>query len=132
MSFDIDDAETVALVGESGCGKSTTGLATIRLIEPTSGTVSFESKNLLAADSRELRSLRADLQIVFQDPRGQLDSRMRVASTVGEPLRAHRMGNRTERRDRTAEVLETVGLGKAFLDRYPHQLSGGQRQRVAI
>ena len=132
VSFDLGRQETVALVGESGCGKTTTGLAALRLIEPTGGRITFDSTDLMALDHGELRAMRAKMQIVLQDPRGQLDPRMRVADIVAEPLRAHRLGDRAERRERVREVLDLVGLGDRFLDRLPHQLSGGQRQRVSI
>lgn len=129
VSFDVGHSETVALVGESGCGKSTTGLAALRLIEPTSGQITFDSTDLLALNRSRLRQMRAHMQIVLQDPRAQLNPRMRVADIVAEPLRAHGIG---DRRDRVREVLELVGLSAEFAERLPHQLSGGQRQRVGI
>ena len=132
VSFDIGRQETVALVGESGCGKTTTGLATLRLIEPTAGRITFDSTDLMALGRGELREMRAQMQMVLQDPRGQLDPRMRVADIVAEPLRAHGIGDRAARRERVRETLDLVGLGDRFLDRFPHQLSGGQRQRVGI
>jgi oligopeptide/dipeptide ABC transporter ATP-binding protein len=132
VSFDVGRQETVALVGESGCGKTTTGLAALRLIEPTAGRITFDSTDLRALGREQLRRMRAQMQIVLQDPRGQLDPRMRVADIVAEPLRAHGLGSRAERRKRVREVLDLVGLGDRFLDRLPHQLSGGQRQRVGI
>lgn len=132
VSFDVGRQETVALVGESGCGKTTTGLAALRLVEPTGGQITFDSTDLMALDRGQLRAMRANMQIVLQDPRGQLDPRMRVADIVAEPLRAHRRGDRAQRRDRAREVLDLVGLGDQFLDRFPHQLSGGQRQRVGL
>jgi oligopeptide/dipeptide ABC transporter ATP-binding protein len=132
VSFDVGKQETVALVGESGCGKTTTGLAALRLIEPTAGRITFDSTDLMALSRRRLREIRAQTQIVLQDPRGQLDPRMRVADIVAEPLHAHRLGDRTERRERVREVLGLVGMGDRFLDRFPHQLSGGQRQRIGI
>jgi len=132
VSFDVGREETVALVGESGCGKTTTGLAALRLIEPTAGRITFDATDLRALGREQLRRMRAQMQIVLQDPRGQLDPRMRVADIVAEPLRAHGLGSRTERRERVREVLDLVGLGDQFLDRLPHQLSGGQRQRIGI
>lgn len=132
VSFTVGHQETVALVGESGCGKTTTGLAALRLIEPSSGQVRFDGVDLLELGSRELRRQRRRMQAVFQDPRGQLDPRMRIGQIISEPLRAHRLGDRSEQRERSGELLEMVGLGVGFIDRYPHQLSGGQRQRVGI
>ena len=132
VSFDVGHHETVALVGESGCGKSTTGLAALRLIEPTAGQITLDGTDLRALDRGSLRRMRAHMQIVLQDPRSQLDPRMRIADTVAEPLNAHDVGTRAERRDRVREVLDLVGLSAHFLDRLPHQLSGGQRQRVSI
>lgn len=132
VSFTVGHEQTVALVGESGCGKSTTGLAALRLIEPSSGNVAFDGVDLLALGGRELRRQRRRMQAVFQDPRGQLDPRMRIGQIISEPLRAHRLGSRSEQRERSRELLEMVGLGAGVVDRYPHQLSGGQRQRVGI
>jgi len=131
VSFEVDRGETVALVGESGCGKSTTGLAMLRLIEPTAGSVRFQGQDLRALSHRELRRRRADLQAVFQDPRGQLDPRLRLRDIIAEPLRAqHRPA--AARNARVRELLDLVGLPDSFAERYPHELSGGQRQRVGI
>jgi len=132
ISFHIDSHETVALVGESGCGKSTTGLATLRLIKPTSGSVVFDDEDFLSLGGAQLREARAKIQIVLQNPRSQLNPRMTVHKSIAEPLRAHRYGTREEIADRVAECLELVGLDPSFTSRYPHQISGGQRQRVAI
>jgi len=132
VSYRVEERETVALVGESGCGKSTTGLASLRLIEPTAGSVLLDGVDLLGLGAAELRAARGRLQIVLQNPRSQLDPRMIVMNTVAEPLRAHSFGNNREVRDRVTECLQMVGLDPSYASRYPHQLSGGQRQRVAI
>jgi oligopeptide/dipeptide ABC transporter ATP-binding protein len=132
VSFSVRPGEVVAIVGESGSGKSTTGLAALRLIEPTSGSVRFEGSDFLALSPRGLRAARGRIQAVFQDPRGQLDPRVRIAETVGEPLRAQGVTDRRRIRTRVGEVLELVGLPPEFARRYPGQLSGGQRQRVGI
>ena len=132
VSFTIGRGETFGLVGESGCGKSTTGRCILRLIEPTSGEVWFDGRDLLSVGSDELRSLRRDIQIIFQDPYSSLNPRMSVERTVGEPLIIHRVGTRSERRDRVAELLGLVGLEPAHAGRYPHEFSGGQRQRIGI
>jgi oligopeptide transport system ATP-binding protein len=132
VSLAVEPGETLGLVGESGSGKSTLGRLMLRLIEPTSGEVAFEGRSLLALGARELRALRRDMQIVFQDPYGSLDPHMRVEQIVGEGLVIHRIGTRAERRRRVAELLELVGLPPEAARRYPHEFSGGQRQRVGI
>jgi oligopeptide/dipeptide ABC transporter ATP-binding protein len=132
VSFEVAPAKTVALVGESGCGKSTTGKAALRLIEPTSGSVHFDGIDLLTLGRRDLRRIRARMQAVFQDPRGQLDPRMLVGDSIAEGLRAHGIGDRSSRRRRVQAVLDLVGLPSQFAQRYPRELSGGQRQRVGI
>jgi oligopeptide/dipeptide ABC transporter ATP-binding protein len=132
VSFTIRRGETFGLVGESGCGKSTTGRCILRLIEPTSGEVWFDGRDLLSVGSDELRCLRRDIQIIFQDPYSSLNPRMSVEQTVGEPLIIHRVGTRSERRDRVVELLGLVGLEPAHASRYPHEFSGGQRQRIGI
>jgi len=132
VSLAIRRGETLGLVGESGSGKSTLGRLMLRLIEPTSGDVRFEDRSLLDLPARELRALRREMQIVFQDPYGSLNPRMRVASIVGEGLAIHGIGTRAERRDRVAELLELVGLPPEAGRRYPHEFSGGQRQRIGI
>lgn len=133
VSFELARGETLGLVGESGCGKSTLGRCLLRLIEPTSGEVWFESKNVTALDPESLRQLRREMQIIFQDPYASLNPRMTVGSIVGEPLVIHRLTRSpAEYRDRVVELLETVGLAADHLRRYPHEFSGGQRQRIGI
>ena len=132
VSFTIRRGETFGLVGESGCGKSTTGRCILRLIEPTSGEVLFEGRDLLSAGSEEMRRLRRDIQIIFQDPYSSLNPRMSVEQIVGEPLIIHRAGARSERRDRVAQLLGQVGLDPSHRGRFPHEFSGGQRQRIGI
>jgi oligopeptide transport system ATP-binding protein len=133
VSFTIQKGETLGLVGESGCGKSTTGRCILRLIEPTSGEVTFEGQNVTALDKRSLRHLRRDMQIIFQDPYASLNPRMTVGSIVGEALVIHKLAKtRKEREERVVHLLETVGLSSEHLRRYPHEFSGGQRQRIGI
>ncbi len=133
VSFDIYAGETLGLVGESGCGKSTTGRCILRLIEPTSGEVWFGGKNVTTLDKRSLRALRRDMQIIFQDPYASLNPRMTVGSIVGEALIIHKLAkNRAEREQKVAHLLETVGLHPDHMRRYPHEFSGGQRQRIGI
>jgi len=132
VSLDIESGETLGLVGESGSGKSTMGRLILRLIEPTSGTVNFAGHNVSAASGADLRRLRRDMQIVFQDPFGSLNPRMRVRDIVGEPLIIHNGTSSQERTARVGELMRAVGLDESALDRYPHEFSGGQRQRVGI
>jgi len=133
VSFTIEKGETMGLVGESGCGKSTTGRCILRLIEPTSGEVTFEGKNVTALDKRSLRHLRRDMQIIFQDPYASLNPRMTVGSIIGEAIVIHKLAKtRKEREERVIHLLETVGLSSDHLRRYPHEFSGGQRQRIGI
>ena len=133
VSFEIAKGETLGLVGESGCGKSTTGRCILRLIEPTSGEVRFEGHQVTSLDREAMRALCRDMQIIFQDPFASLDPRMTVGAIVGEALVIHKL-TRTqgEYRDRIVELLETVGLHADHLRRYPHEFSGGQRQRIGI
>jgi oligopeptide/dipeptide ABC transporter ATP-binding protein len=132
VSFTIRKGETFGLVGESGCGKSTTGRCILRLIEPTAGEVNFEGEDLLSVDARSLRRMRRDMQIIFQDPYSSLNPRMRVGQIIAEPLAIHKVGIKGERRDRVAELLKLVGLDGSHAERYPHEFSGGQRQRIGI
>ncbi len=132
VSFDINEGETLGLVGESGCGKSTTGRLLLRLIEPTSGSVSFEGRDILGLGKEQMRELRRDMQIIFQDPYASLNPRMTVGDIVGEPLMIHGIAKGAARDKRVRELLETVGLASYHAKRYPHEFSGGQRQRIGI
>ena len=132
VSLTIRKGETFGLVGESGCGKSTTGRCILRLIEPTSGEVRFQGEDLLTVGPDTLRRLRRDMQIIFQDPYSSLNPRMRVGQIVEEPLIIHRIADRREWRARVAELLRLVGLEPEHSGRYPHEFSGGQRQRIGI
>jgi peptide/nickel transport system ATP-binding protein/oligopeptide transport system ATP-binding protein len=132
VSFSVDAGETLALVGESGCGKSTVSRLVLRLIEPDSGHISFEGRDLLALDANELRAFRRDAQIIFQDPYASLNPRMTVSQILSEPLALHDLVPSPRRRERVEELLRLVGLEPRFARRYPHEFSGGQRQRIAI
>jgi len=132
VSFTINRGETLGLVGESGCGKTTVGRTILRLIEPTAGRVSFNGENLLELDGEQLRSLRASLQIIFQDPFSSLDPRMNVGQIIAEPIQNHMKISKTEIRQRVAYLMERVGLHPEQISRYPHEFSGGQRQRIGI
>jgi oligopeptide transport system ATP-binding protein len=133
VSFDINAGETLGLVGESGCGKSTTGRCILRLIEPSSGEVWFSGQNVAELDGRALGALRRDMQIIFQDPYASLNPRMTVGAIIGEALIIHGLSKgRRAFEDRVAELLETVGLNADHMRRYPHEFSGGQRQRIGI
>ncbi|CAN5334398.1 dipeptide ABC transporter ATP-binding protein [soil metagenome] len=132
VTFEIFKGETLGLVGESGCGKSTVGRCLLRLIEPTRGEVYFEDEDVLAMSGSELRALRREMQIIFQDPYASLNPRLKVSDIIGEPLKIHGLGNKAERRARVAELLSKVGLDPDYMNRYPHEFSGGQRQRLGI
>src|SRR5262249_56157340 len=133
VSFELGAGETLGVVGESGCGKSTTGRCILRLIEPTSGEVWFKGTNVTALDKTELRALRRDMQIIFQDPYASLNPRMTVGAIVGEALIIHGLTkNRREHRDRIVELMETVGLHADHMRRYPPEFSGGQRQPIRV
>ncbi len=132
LSFDVFEGETLGLVGESGCGKSTTGRAIIRLYEPTSGTVEFRGRNIAELPERELHPLRRDLQMIFQDPYASLNPRMTVGDIIGEPLKVHKLATGGDVMRRVQELMDIVGLDPRFVRRYPHEFSGGQRQRIGI
>ena len=133
ISFAVEEGETLGLVGESGCGKSTTGRTILRLLEATAGEVIFEGKNVMELDKKEMRAIRRDMQIIFQDPYASLNPRMTVADIVGEPLDIHNLAkNKKERNEKVREILENVGLGEEYMNRYPHEFSGGQRQRIGV
>ncbi|MEE9139049.1 MAG: dipeptide ABC transporter ATP-binding protein [candidate division NC10 bacterium] len=132
VSFEIRRGETLGLVGESGCGKSTVARLILRLIEPTAGEVYFGKTSVFQTNKEELRQLRRKMQIVFQDPYSSLNPRMPVEEIVGEGLTIHGLAKGTEKKNRVAELLEMVGLGREHMGRYPHEFSGGQRQRIGI
>jgi len=132
VSFEVREGETLALVGESGSGKTTTGRCVLRLLEPTSGGVTFMGEDLLALKREPLRRMRRHIQIIFQDPYSSLNPRMSIGATVGEPFAIHRLARGAARREKVAELLNTVGLDPLMMTKYPHELSGGQRQRVGI
>jgi oligopeptide transport system ATP-binding protein len=132
ITFQVRKGETLGLVGESGCGKSTTGRALIRLREPTEGTVKFDGIELTKLKPNELRRLRRRMQIIFQDPYGSLDPRMTVGSIISEPLETHKLAKGEEKKARVAELLRIVGLDPTYVNRYPHEFSGGQRQRIGV
>ena len=132
VSFDLQRGEILGLVGESGCGKSTTGRLILRLLEPTSGEVYFENENIFNANTRRMRALRREIQIIFQDPYASLNPRLTIGATLEEPLIIHKIGSRNERRTRVRQLLEKVGLDPDVVNRYPHEFSGGQRQRIGV
>ena len=132
VSFEVRQGETLGLVGESGSGKSTTGYCVLSLLKPTAGSVRFRGKELTELGREELRQMRREMQIVFQDPYASLNPRMTVGDIVGEPLVVHGIGDRRRRRRTVEELLEVVGFNPDFVNRYPHEFSGGQRQRIGI
>ena len=132
VSFDILAGETLGLVGESGCGKSTVGRCILRLHEPTRGEVWFEGQNIIGLPNKQMQGLRREMQIIFQDPYASLNPRLSILSIVSEPLKIHGIGNKNEQKDRVADLLSKVGLDPNYMFRYPHEFSGGQRQRLGI
>ena len=132
LDFFIRQGETLGLVGESGCGKSTTGRAMLQLYRPTAGEVWFEGDNLVDMKGEQLRRTRRKMQMIFQDPYASLNPRMTVGNIVGEPLEVHNIARGKERKDRVQELLQVVGLNPYFINRYPHEFSGGQRQRIGV
>jgi oligopeptide/dipeptide ABC transporter ATP-binding protein len=132
VDLDVKEGETLGLVGESGCGKSTLGRTILRLIEPTAGEVIFQEKNLVTLSQRELRDMRREMQIIFQDPYASLNPRMRVGDIIGEGLEIHKLAKGKAKRERVMDLLHQVGLREDHYARYPHEFSGGQRQRIGI
>jgi oligopeptide/dipeptide ABC transporter ATP-binding protein len=132
VSFAVQEGETLGLVGESGCGKSTLGRTIVRLLEPTAGEIMFQGRRIEELSSRQLRPLRREMQMVFQDPYASLNPRKRVGTIISDPMKIHKLGDAKERKARTEELLETVGLSPEHYNRFPHEFSGGQRQRIGI
>lgn len=132
ISFDVHRGETLGLVGESGCGKSTTGRTILQLFRPTSGSVHFDGVDLVNLKGEDLRKMRRKVQMIFQDPYASLNPRMTIGEIVGEPLVVHKVASQKEINERVANLLELVGLNAAFSTRYPHEFSGGQRQRIGV
>ncbi|MCX7027202.1 MAG: ATP-binding cassette domain-containing protein [Spirochaetes bacterium] len=133
VSFSLEQGGTLGIVGESGCGKTTTGRTILRLVEPTSGRIVFEGKDITRMSGRRMKRTRKDMQIIFQDPFSSLDPRNTINQTIGEPIRANRiMRGKRKIEDRVLELMETVGLAERFINTYPHELDGGRRQRIGI
>jgi oligopeptide transport system ATP-binding protein len=132
VTFSVQEGETLGLVGESGCGKSTLGRTIVRLLEPTDGEIIFQGRPIQKLGTRQLRPLRSEMQMVFQDPYASLNPRKRVGTIVSDPMRIHGLYDRNERKKRVGEILETVGLSPEHYNRFPHEFSGGQRQRIGI
>lgn len=133
VSFSIEKGKTLGVVGESGCGKSTTGRVILRLLEPTAGEILFEGEDISKLNKKEMRQKRQDMQMIFQDPYASLDPRKTISEIIGEPLRINKViTNKYERQDRVLELMETVGLAERLVNAYPHELDGGRRQRIGI
>ena len=132
VTFQVERGKTLGLVGESGCGKSTTGRAILRLIEPTAGQVLFEGEDVSVLSKHELRKVRKDMQIIFQDPFSSINPRKTIAQTISQPLRLHNLCSRKEQEERVLEIMDTVGLAPRLMNTYPHELDGGRRQRIGI
>ncbi len=132
ISFSINKKETLSLVGESGCGKTTTGKVILRILDPTSGSILFEGKDITKLSRREMMRYRRKMMIIYQDPFGSLDPRMTVKNAIAEPMEVHRLGTRKEIEEKVIELMEKVGLSPDYRNRYPHEFSGGQRQRIGI
>ena len=132
VSFGVKAGETLGLVGESGCGKSTTGRCVMRLLDPTAGTIEFDGVDVMSLKRSALKQFRRDVQIIFQDPYASLNPRMTIGEIVSEPLHVHGIGTKDERRSQVRDLLQTVGLNPEHINRYPHEFSGGQRQRIGI
>ena len=132
VSFQIERGKTLGLVGESGCGKSTCGRSILRLIEPTSGEVDFEGRDIAKLSGNEMRKLRKEMQIIFQDPFSSINPRKTIAQTIAQPLMLHKICSKSEVSDRVLEIMDTVGLAPRLMNTYPHELDGGRRQRIGI
>jgi len=133
VSFTIDEGQTLGVVGESGCGKSTTGRAILRLLEPTSGSINFDGRDVLKLNEPEMRRIRRDMQIIFQDPFSSLDPRKTINQIISEPIRIHKLiSEKGKREERVKELMDTVGLAQRLINTYPHELDGGRRQRIGI
>ncbi len=132
ISFDVNEGETFGIVGESGCGKTTTGNMIVKLLTPTEGTIKYAGQDIFKVEKNKEKDLKKKIQIIFQDPYSSLDPRFTVGRIIGEPLLVHGMSDKTERRDRVLKLMEDVGIRKEFYDRYPHEFSGGQRQRIGV